>query len=334
MKETMKNITSFVMRFGVSGGLLWIVFSMIDIPKTLELVKSAKLIYIGIAFSIFFSIHGIILWRWMIFIRALGLKSSLRDVIRFFFIALFGNLFLPSAIGGDIIKIIGLCKDSSQKPTVVASVLLDRLSGFAAIVIVAICAFIFGYSYIDDKTLLIPIAAMGVVAVCVAGVLFNEKIYSFGCRMFNPFPKLRQGLMNMHYDVMLLRDKPKQGFGAIAIACLSQTLFTLTYFFTAKALHQDISAIYFLIFVPMICVASAFPSIGGLGVREAGAVYLFAKIGIAKEIAVGMSLINFLFMVIMGLLGGIIYVFTLSSRRIQHNSSNSGIDIKEAGTSA
>ena len=129
----------------------------------------------------------------------------------------------------------------------------------------------------------------------------------------------------MHYDIMLLKNNKREGFKAIGLSCLSQFFFSCTFFLVAKALHQDIELIYFLIFVPLICIASSFPSIGGLGVREAGAVYLFAKAGVESGVAVSISLTSFLFMIIAGLLGGIIYVSTLSAGRVQHNSSDSGL---------
>ena len=53
-----------------------------------------------------------------------------------------------------------------------------------------------------------------------------------------------------------------------------------------------------------------------------GAAYLFAKIGMESGIAVSMSLINFLFMVMVGLVGGFIYVYTLSVGRIQYYTSD------------
>src|SRR3989338_3854206 len=70
------------------------------------------------------------------------------------------------------------------------------------------------------------------------------------------------------------------------------------------------------------CVASALPSIGGLGFREAGAAYFFSRIGVDSGIAVSISFMTFLFMVAVGLMGGAIYVLTLSFRRIQYHSSN------------
>ena len=136
--------------------------------------------------------------------------------------------------------------------------------------------------------------------------------------------------MRMHFDIMLLKDKQREGWKAIMLSCLSQVTLAFVFFLIAKALHQDIQIVYFLIFVPMICVVSSLPSIGGLGVREAGTVYLFSKIGVESGISVSMSLLLFLFMVTIGLIGGLVYVFTISSRRIQHCASGPSVDPENA----
>jgi hypothetical protein len=266
-----------------------------------------------------------ILLRWFVLIKALGLTVTKTNVVRSYFIGLFGNLFLPSSIGGDILKTLGLCKETPHKAKVVASVLLDRLSGFAAIIIVSVTAFVLGFQYINDYILLIPIGIMVTGALTVGCILFNETIYAFCCRIFSKAPQLKKSLMNMHYDIALLKDKKIEGLKAVGLSCFSQIIFSIVFYFLAQALHQEVSLIYFLIFVPMICVASSVPSIGGLGVRELGAVYLFSRIGIEEGIAASLSLMSFVFMVIVGLIGGVIYVFTVSTGRIQHCSSDTGI---------
>ena len=315
-------ILSFLGRFGFSIVLLGYLFTKIDIEQTLTVLRSADLRYISFAFILFFGTIIIILVRWFIFVRALDLSVSTWTITRFFFIGLFGNLFLPSSIGGDLIKIWGLCKESPQKARVVASVLLDRLSGFVSIIVVAFCAFALGYSFVEEKFLLIPILVIASGFSLFAVILFNEKIYSWCCQIFNKLPRIQKALMDVHYDLALLKKKKREGLKAVFLSCCSQVIFALTFFLIARALHQETHVIYFLVFVPLICVASAFPSIGGLGVREAGAAYLFGKIGMSTGIAVSMSLINFLFMVIAGLLGGMIYVATVSSRRVQYPSSD------------
>jgi uncharacterized membrane protein YbhN (UPF0104 family) len=245
---------------------------------------------------------------------------------------LFGNVFLPTAIGGDIIKAVGLCKNSIQKPRVVASILLDRVSGFASMAIIAVTAFLVGRKYVNNDTLIIPIALMGGISVIVAAVLLNERIYSFGCRIFNGLPRFKKSLMTMHYDIALLKEGHKyiEGIKAILLSCLSQAVFASTFYLTAKALHQDIAVIYFLIFVPIICVVSALPSIGGLGVRDYGTTTLFALIGVDSGIAFSMSLISFLFMVMVGAAGGILYVYKISTGRLQHYTPDAGAVSSEA----
>jgi len=322
----MKNFLSFVLRIGISGVVLYFLFKFLnlDIPKIIALLKAADLVYVFYAGIIFLIIHGFLIWRWLIFIRAVDLSIPIKEVIRYFGIGLFGNLFLPSAIGGDVIKIIGLCKTSSRKSRIVASILLDRLCGFASIALVATSIFFLGYQIINDSSLLIPIIVLGGSCLGVAVVLFNERIYSFFCKIFNFFPKIKNSFMAMHHDIALLKDKPKEGYKAIGISCLCQILFAFTWLFLALALNQDVAVIYFIVFVPLLCVITLFPSIGGLGVREAGSAYLFVRVGMDSGVAVSLSLIIFLFMIFVGLIGAGVYVFTLSSGRVQYNSSNTG----------
>lgn len=325
MNTAIKNVGSFLLRFGLSAGLLWFLSSKIDIAKAWDLLRSARIDFLIYACIVFFVINLIILWRWFIFIKALGVTSSVLDIVRYYFIGLFGNLFLPSSVGGDFLKIYGLCRNSTQKTTIVASVLLDRLSGFAGILLVSLVAFIIGYRYIQDGSLLIPIVGMAVVGAGIVGVLFNKKIYSFCCRIFSRLPKVQKALMGLQQDIALMKGKRMEGFKAIAVSCLAQSISAVCWYLVARALSQDVSIIYFLIFVPLTCIAASFPSIGGLGVREIGSVYLFSKAGIGSEIAASISLINFLFMVIVGLIGGLVYVVTLSSGRIQYHPSDAPV---------
>ena len=89
------------------------------------------------------------------------------------------------------------------------------------------------------------------------------------------------------------------------------------YYFVAQALDVHLNLIYFLIFVPMITAFCVIPiSIGGLGVRDTASIVLFGKVGLMAEKAFALSLSNFGFMLVLGLLGGISYVSTLYRRRL------------------
>ena len=310
INERMKNLLSVAGRIIFSGALLIYLFSKMDLSKTGAVVRSAEPWPIFYAFVTFNLINLVLVCRWLIFIRAMALKVPFMAVLRYFFIGLFGNLFLPTAIGGDVIKVIGLCRYSHSKAKVFATVLLDRLSGFGGMVITSLVAVTLGFPLLKDLSLVVMVLVMALVSAVVVGVLFNEKWYTFCCRIFSPFPRLKKALMNVHYDVVLLKGHPQAIGQALGLSCLAQIIFASTFYYLAQALHLDVRYIYMLIFVPLICVASSFPSIGGLGVREAGVAFLFAKIGIDAGLAVSISLINFVFMVLAGLAGGVVYMLT------------------------
>ena len=332
LNEKTKSTLSFILRFGLSLALLVYVFSKIDLRETVEVLKTADPRFIALAAIAFVIVNCILLIRWFILIKALDLTATTKNVILHYFYGLFGNLFLPTAIGGDILKAVGLCKSSTQKPRVVASILLDRLCGYTSIVTIAVLAFAFGYSYINDNSLLVPIVLMGAGSLMIVTILLNEPAYSFFCQAFNRFSRLKNGLMTIHYDIVLLKESHKsiEAVKAILLSCVSQIMFVFSYYLIAKALHQDIAIIYFLIFIPIICVVSSFPSIGGLGVREVGAVYLFGKIGIVSGIAVSLTLINFLFTITVGIIGGVLYVYTLSTGRVQYHPPDAGVEAGKA----
>ncbi len=325
MNSTLKNIGSFALRFILSVGLLWWLFSHVDFATVTALVKQSDPGYMVLAGLVFFAINAVLLWRWFVLMKAIDLKVKRFDSIRWFLIGQFCNLFLPTSIGGDVVKGLGLAKITGNKPKVFASLVLDRLSGFAGIVLVAVIALFFGHKIVQDTSVIWSIVIMAVVSLMIAAVLFSRRIFSFACRMFTPWPTLKNALMNVHHDLVLMRGKLKQGVLSIALSIVAQLILALAFYLTAKAMGQEIDFVYFIIFSPLVCVATSLPSIGGLGVREIGWVYLLAKVGVEHNVSIGLSLINFMFMVIVGLIGGLFYVFTLSSRRVQHHQTDSSL---------
>jgi uncharacterized membrane protein YbhN (UPF0104 family) len=69
--------------------------------------------------------------------------------------------------------------------------------------------------------------------------------------------------------------------------------------------------------MPVITVVTLLPvSIGGLGLREAIMVALFTTVGLDKNGAFAMSLLNSFNGIILAAIAGLVYVFTLHHRRV------------------
>ena len=133
--------------------------------------------------------------------------------MRWYFIGLFCNLAPISTVGSDVIKGLGLAQETGHKPKIFASIVLDRLSGFAGIVILAAVAFLFGHGIIANKLVILAIAVMSIVSAAIVVMLFSHRIFSFACKAFAAWPKVKDNLMRLHYDIVLLKGKQRQGLG-------------------------------------------------------------------------------------------------------------------------
>lgn len=312
----MRNFLSSALRVFLSIGLLMYIFSMIDVSQAVEIIREANILYFIAALALFVVLYFIMLFRWNMIIRAMKLPVLFRSVSRYFWAGAFFNLVLPTASGGDVIKAIGLFQDTDKKTTVVASIFLDRFFGFIGVILLALISFVFGYRMAYDPFLLIVIIALTFITVVSTLFLFHEPLYTFACRIFRRFPLFEKKLMELHYAFVLLKDQFRVVFWAVFLSFIGQVILAFTFYLTARGLQQDVALIHCMVFVPLICIISLLPSLGGLGVRDFGSVFLFAKVGVSPEIAASMSLLNFIFMTIIGLGGAAFYVFTLRSRRI------------------
>ncbi len=330
MTERFKNLFSFLGRLGLSLGLLAWIFSFINWQETLSAMKQADIGLLLWAAVVHVLVQGIVLVRWYLFMRALNLEAPIGLVFRYFFIGLFCNLFLPTSIGGDLVKAIGLSRGVGQKPKVFASVVLDRLSGFAGLVVVAALAYAVGSRIIDAPSVIVPIAILTVLSLVVGGMLFNQKVYQFFAGLARRFPRLQKGVLQMHEDVMLMQGKKRTAWGCVAISCGIQGLSAFMFYLIALALHQDVHFLPFLVFTPIVAAITFLPSIGGLGVREFGWVYFLAKVDLTQGVALGLSLISFFFIIVTGLLGGIVYVTTVPGRRIQCDQEDAAVGRPDA----
>ncbi len=330
MKQRMKDTLSFLGRLALSGGLLFWLFKNINWADTLQAFRTAEWYLLAWAFVINAAVYLICLGRWQIFMKALSLKAPIGIVFRYFFIGLFCNLFLPTSIGGDVVKAIGLSHRVGQKPKVVASILLDRLSGFGGLVVLALGAYVCGQSMIDAPSVIIPVLILTALSLAIGFMLFQEDVYNFCCRIFTRIPKLHKALMEMHEDVVMMKRRKRTALGCVAISIFVQALAAYMYYLIALALGQSVGLAYFLVFTPIVCAISFLPSIGGLGFREFGWVYFLGRVGVPQGIAMSISLISFFFVVVIGILGGIFYVTTVSDRRIQCAAADAGAEPSDA----
>ena len=319
-----KKIFSALLRISISIILLIFLFKQADKKNLFEIIKQADKVLLFLSGLVFFFGYILCLWRWEMLLKAAKIKLSLKRIIISFSGGIFFSLFLPSTIGGDLVRSIDLAAHTNRPREVVATVLLDRLSGYVGLVILALLAVFLGGKFAQDKSIVFSIAVITTLLIVILLALFNKFLYSKINMLLNSpsAGRIREAIKNLHQEIYYFREHKRVMLRSLMLSLIIQSIQPITFYLTAVSLGIKINLIYFFIFIPIIGAITMLPiSIGGLGLRDATTIFFFAKAGVNKDLAFAMSLLNFFFIVLYAAIGGIIYALTVHHRRLQHHKS-------------
>jgi len=317
--KTVKKIFFLFLRISVSVALLIFLFRMVDVKKLLEAIKHANTFFLISALLIFFWNYILAFLRWNILLEAYQIHIPFRRLLVSFSGGIVFNLILPSTVGGDFVRSIDLAGFSQKPRQVVASVLLDRLSGYAGVVCVAILAMLPGYKLIHTSSVLWGVGTITMLLILISLVLFNGFVFSKTNRLLDYFGanKISQAIKNLHQEVHIFRHQKKVLLKVFIVSILIQSIGPLSFYLVASSLGVHINILYFFIFLPIIGAITLLPiSIGGLGLKEAAVIFFFAQAGVSKDLSFASSLLTFSFTLFYCGIGGLIYVFGVRGRRL------------------
>ncbi len=222
-------------------------------------------------------------------------------------VGLFFNLFLPSAVGGDMVKAYYAYKHSGKKVESMTSVIMDRLLGFAALSLMAMGAVLIYSKQLDDpridRMVYWFMGAMVLLALFFVSRRF-ARVFTFLTQWVPAGIKAK--LRTVYYAIYEFKFYKKLMIGAILLSLVGQCFFIIVHYWLAEALGAGISPAVFFVLIPILSVISMAPSLGGLGVREAAVFYLFSRY-MTHERALALSLLLDMLIYGFSILSGIIY---------------------------
>lgn len=317
-----KKILPVVLRIAISIVLLGFLLRQVDIKGLCLVIRNADTLFLLLAFIIYFAAYALGIFRWEMLLKGANIHLSLKRVIISFAGGIFFNVFLPSSIGGDFMRSIDLATHTKRPKEVVATVLLDRLSGYIGLVIVALLALLFGFGIIQDRNALVSVSVITAILVVVLLVLFNKFLYTKINQLLRSSAagKIREAIRNLHEEIHIFRNHKKIILNNLALSIIIQLIIPLAFYIIALSLDIKLNIIYYFVYLPIIGAITLLPiSIGGLGLRDAVTVFFFAQAGVNKDLALAMSLINFFFILVFAAIGGLIYILTVRHRRMPHH---------------
>jgi uncharacterized protein (TIRG00374 family) len=77
-------------------------------------------------------------YKWGILLKAVGVDLSFGDAVRHYYIGTFWGMFLPASVGGDVIRTYRVSAQTRMGGEAASSVILERVLGLLATLIMAI----------------------------------------------------------------------------------------------------------------------------------------------------------------------------------------------------
>ncbi len=306
----LKKLKTLTLRITISILSLAFVFFSVrgEFKEGLSHLTNIGVVPLLIALAIQFLSLAVVTFRIDMVLAVQRIHLSFKRLYYLWVISLFFNLFLPSAVGGDIAKAYYIYKDSGKKMASITSVLLDRFFGLMAMISIGFVAFLLARTHIDDPRIgQLLFWVTGIVLVCALFVMSRRFSKPARSLLLKVCPKRFHELLEKLFEALdLYRKKPINFCIVYIYSLIAQAMFIMLVYFLARSVQINLPVALFFLFLPLIAVISMIPSIGGLGVREAATVYLFRGY-VSLDQAVAISLICDLFIYGIGCLCGILY---------------------------
>jgi glycosyltransferase 2 family protein len=251
--------------------------------------------------------RAIMIWRWIILLRARGTAISARSATSIYLVSSFIGGY--TALAGDAARAYTLSRQTAQGSAAVASVAVDRLLGLLSILVVALMGIaVAGGRMIGSSGL----AFGGVAAALAAGsaaTLLADRWVSAALPAFWRETGLGRRILRLAEALGAYRGH----HGAIAaVSMLSigvQLLRVLQAYGLGRAIGIDVPFSYYLLFMPAGLIALMMPiSLAGFGAPQGLIVWLLRPRGVPVADALALSTLIVLSGILANLPGGALYV--------------------------
>ncbi len=213
-----------------------------------------------LAQALLFVSRFMIIVRWHILLRSAGVQISLAESARLSFAGLFASNFLPSTVGGDVVRLAGAVQAEHDGAIATASLVIDRLIAMTGM------------------ALILPV---GLVKVAAAGVWGAELSAIALPGWLSGLLDKGKALARRLLDAMRLwLHQPQAVLQALLFSLLHMVCMFASYQVILTAIGEDMSLwmigglwslVYFVTVIPI--------SINGLGVQEVAVTFFFATVG-------------------------------------------------------
>lgn len=280
------------LRWTVTALLLILVLRSVDVGRAADLLLAGSLPLAALAVAIFVLDRLVMAAKWYPLLHIQTPEVSPAAAVRAYFAASLAGTFLPTSVGSDVLRAVGLGRPRHKVAEIGVSIVLERLLGIAAACLLALVAIAVA-STRSELTVLVPWAVLALVAAGVAGVApFSRKLRSLPVALYQRFPGLpgKGALQRVDRAYTVYGRHRKVVLGVAAATLLEQLVPVLQFGVLSHALGSFPGIEALIVAVPLAMLISRLPvAVASLGVLEGSLVVLLGLYGTPAEVALALA---------------------------------------------
>lgn len=304
-----------LLHYGGSALALFLLFRFLPGRQVLHILAKLPAHLWVLVVAGYLATHLLGVGKWRLMVNTAGAGLNYLQAARCYFAGLFGTLFLPSLIGGDLVRAALAMRYGKTKAGVLLGSFIDRMTDFGALCLLALVGALLAPGALHPETrrafLWLAVAALvGIAAVAVGLAATPVRRLSF---------RMRRRVVSLRRAARSMARRPRIGLAALGIAILAQLLFISLNVVLADACGLRLPFRAWVFAWPLAKLSAAIPlTQGGIGVREGALAALLVPFGAPPALTVAAGLAWEATSISGALLSG---AFALSTGRVTAQSS-------------
>ena len=302
------------------GLTAYLIFWKSDPSSILEAVGRAQWLWVGAALTLVVLDRLLNAWRWIVLLDAdTRQRVPATRLLRIFLVSTFVGTFFPGGVGGDVMRAWSLSREEVAGSRAAGSVLMDRLLGVIALVLLATIGLFAGRHLLPERFLVVALGGAGAASLVGLIAVYSNTAEAILLRLAAGLPAaLRTPVSRLVGAMRAYSSRHGVVAAVFVMSLLVNVLRVWQTWLLGLALNLPQGAIAYFAFVPMICVLMMLPiSVAGLGVAQAAFVWFFAHAGVASADALALSFLFIGLAVFGNLPGAFAYALLPGSRETE-----------------
>jgi glycosyltransferase 2 family protein len=301
-QKWLRTTLQAILHYGGSALILFLLFRLLPGRRVWHALGLLPTYLWVIALVGNLAAHCIGVCKYRLVVNLAGAELRIQQAARCYFAGLFGSLFLPSLIGGDLLRAALAMRMGKTKAGVLVGSLVDRMIDLVGLALLAGTGALWAQETLDPARRRIFVWFGGAVILGVLLCAIGLRLLPIGRFSF----RMRRRLVRFWRAGRSMARRPRVVLGALGLGISVQLIFMVLNIALAEAFGLRLPFRAWLFAWPLAKLSAALPiTQGGIGVREAALAALLLPFGASAALGVAAGIAWDTIMISGALVGGL-----------------------------